>query len=547
MRIAFSWMMVTLVLATAGISWGGDNLLSTNADSWKAAGAGRIQPGAGNVATVHISRVGAAGTPVQASQTTAVASNSFYQLSGRVHAIETSRIKASLLARTQKNGWLFQWEAPQLSSPVDAGQTREFNIRAYMPESAATIETILQVVSGSAEFSDLSLMKVDAQSAPLPDAPKLEFWINMDFNDNVVYAHNLGLTTYGEREIVAFFEHCKKAGVTGVQWRVSLFGQMLYRSKGAATVFPGSMPLDKLSSQEREVAHVMADIDPLAIAVREARKRGIRLYIWMTLSDEGYVHDDIAHYCMPQFLIDNPAAALMDRSGKSNPGTLCYSEPAAREYRLNIVRELLDYDADGLYLCTRTHSTVFGTDTGDDYGFNPAIVAEYKKRYGIDILTQDFDVDKWRAIKAEGVDALLHDIGQLAHARGQKVRLGVAASTLANDAFFGNWGKTPVDWRKYLKEGWIDSILDGQNKVEPFFASREINLFRQVARADQTFYFWAQMVDYAGDRLFTPKELIEQAEFFRILGANGGVYHEALNMEENMSAYLFPIGDYYGR
>ena len=338
---------------------------------------------------------------------------------------------------------------------------------------------------------------------------------------------------------------CKAAGVTGVQWRISAMGQVCYQSKGAATVFPGSMPLDMLPPKEQELARVLKEIDPLEIAVREAKRQGIRLLIWMTLSDEGYKRHSIPNYVFPDFLVRNPHCMLMDRKGNPLPGTICYNEPQALQYRLNIVKELLKYGADGLYLCTRSHSSVFGVDRGDDYGFNPSIVAEYYKRYGVNILKENFDLEKWRAIKSEAYDNLFSEISKLAKSCGQEVRLGVSSVTLTRGAFLGNWGNTPVHWSMFLRKGWIDSIVSGQNMVDPYHASFEINRFREVASPNQKLYFWAQVVSYREDRTYSLEELTRQAEFFVFLGANGAIYHESVNMEGDMGRYLFHMGKFY--
>ena len=97
---------------------------------------------------------------------------------------------------------------------------------------------------------------------------------------------------------------------------------------------------------------------------------------------------------MSEFQRANRHTMLMDRCGRVLPGTMCYNEPEALQYRLAMIRELIGYGADGFYLCTRSHSHQFGSDSGDDYGFNPAVVAEYRRLYGKDIRTEEFDADQ---------------------------------------------------------------------------------------------------------------------------------------------------------
>ena len=533
--------VIIMGLLTMGLA-AAENLLPATGD-WQSSGSGQLTSGVdGNTATLVLKRIGTDGRNFAVTAFSKAREEKFYLMTGKVRALsENAFARASVLGRTGKNQWLFQWVAPGIDK-LKKDRWTSFSIRLFLPQTGGSLETAVEVISGTVEFTDLKLCEVSWKEGRAADAPPLEYWVNMDYNDEVVYS---GGKEYGEAEIMAFFEKCRKAGVTGVQWRVSIMGQMSYRSKGAATTFPGHMPIGDMEPGAQLVARILQKIDPLKIAVREAKKQGIQLYIWMTLSDEGYTNDKIDHYNFPEFLIKNPQCMLMDRKGNVLKGTICYNEPAALKYRLDIVRELLAYGADGLYLCTRSHSSVFGNDRGDDYGFNPAIVKEYKKRYGIDVLKENFDIAKWRAIKSEGYDRLFHEISKLAKASGQKVRLGVSSIALCNNNFGGNWGNTPVDWQKYLKLEWVDSILSGQNKVEPFFASREINRFQEVARPGQKLYFWGQMVDYQGDAVFSPGYLLNQAEFFAFLGANGGVYHEAINLEYDMDKYMLPLGEFY--
>lgn len=531
---------VLLLSLAAALSFAAESLLTAET-VWTGSGSGRIKAAAG---TVTVTRFGTTGKPAQAVAKTPASGDGFYLFSGKVKAVNgPATVKASLLARNEKNAWLFQWFAPGFQTPVAKDEVREFAIRCY-PRTGASFEAGLTVEAGAAEFFDLELREADWKQDRAADAPKFEYWIGMDYGDEVDYRKNLGLTTYREKEIVEFFEKCKAANVTGVHWRVSALGQMTYPSKGAATTYPGRTPVGQLREPMRELAAILKEIDPLAIAVREARKHGIELYIWMTLADEAGKLPDGTVCAKPEFLYENPDCLLMDRQGNHLEGTLAYTEPKARAYRLGIVKELLEYGADGLYFCTRSHSSQFGRDSGDDYGFNPAVVAEYKKRYGVDILTQEFDLEKWRALKAEGFETFLKEAADLIHAKGQKLRFGVASMTLSNGSLFGNWGKTPFHWRDYLQKGWIDSILNGQYHVEPYFASREINRFREAAKPEQKFYFWAQMVIY-GQRVYTYEELETQSKFFAFYGADGGVFHEALNMEEDINKYLFPLGEFY--
>jgi len=517
-------------------------LATPKSEGWKINGTGRADYVEGK--TIRLANDDLSGKAFSISMNSLAEGDGFYIYSGRARLVQQeSRGKISLIGRGDKGQWYNQWFAPEMN--VLDEDWRSFFIRLFAPAGVKSFDILAECGAGSIELCDLQLKRTNWKTGRASNAPKPEYWVNMDYYDNVIMSSNLGLAGYGESAIIDYFKKCRAAGVTGVQWRVSLGGHMLYRTKGAATMFPGPMPPEKLTPEQQLLALTMREIDPLAIAVREAKKQGVRILIWMTLSDEGYTHESISNFWYPDFLIKNPQCMLMNRQGKMLPGTMCYSEPAALEYCLNIVKELLTYGADGLYLCTRSHSGVFGADKGDDYGFNPAIVAEYRKRYGVDILKSDFDTNQWRAIKSEAYDRLFSSVSKMAKKAGQEVRLGVSILTLSRGAFLANWGNTPADWRSWLKNNWIDSVVLGQYMVDVYAASREINLFHGLNLPKKKVYFWAQTVIYGKNGSISDTDLQSQAGGFAFLGADGAVYQESITLEENNGRMLDMLGQFY--
>ena len=447
----------------------------------------------------------------------------------------------SVVARTADNQWIRDWKSPRFSG----GDAQDIAMPLCTNAETAALELTFSVEKGAAEFTAVSLSPTSFLADDGRQLPDMEMWLNMDYLDNVEYCRGMGLENYDEPAIAAYFATCKRRNVTGVLWRVSALGNFVYPTK-AGTIYPYVLDGQELTEGEKRLAGNLERFDPLAVAIREAKRNGVQLYIWMTLSDEAYNDKSRGMTHFSQFQKEHPETIQLNRKGEPLYGTMCYSEPAARQYRLDIIRELIAYDADGLYLCTRSHSFSFGEDKGDEYGFNPAVVKEYKERYGVDILTEDFDVQKWRELKAEGLDQLIREAADLVHAAGQKLMFGVSFWGLS-DSLTGNWGKMPVDVKKYLRNGWVDSVVSGQFHVGPFFASIQRAAFAQAARPGQKLYFWAQIYDYGQKRTHTSQELLEQAAFFRFLGANGAMYHESVNLEERDNPQLLwtPLEQFY--
>ncbi len=65
-------------------------------------------------------------------------------------------------------------------------------------------------------------------------------------------------------------------------------------------------------------------------------------------------------------------------------------------------------------------------DHADQFGFNQPIVDEFCRRYRVDILTQDFDLEAWRALRGEYFTLFLREISDVVHSKGKLLSLGTA-------------------------------------------------------------------------------------------------------------------------
>ena len=534
---------ITALLFLALIACQALEQLPLNLKSWSFVGG----PGATTIkdGTVQLEQKESASKEFIAFSKSAAAGEGYYVLRGQFKGLSDGAAGvASLVGRTDSNGWIRDWRTPLLT----ATDWQDFELRLFVEDNCAFFQLQLEAHQGKVCFRHLTLEKTDPSEGVSTDAPDMEFWINMDFLDDIDYTYNIRhVERYDEKAIAEYFKLCRERGVTGVLWRISALGQMMHHTK-VGVRYP-ALRTCALSKRDLATKSILDEFDPPVAAIREARRNGIKLYLWMTLCDESYTSDENegGQINNSQFLLDNPTCELLDRKGNQLHGTICYNEPAARAYRLAVLKELLDYGADGIYLCNRTHSTVFGVDNDADYGFNPSVVAEYKKRYNVDILTEDYDPEKFKAIKAEGYNQLIKEASEMVHAAGQKLMLGVSFWGVSTGRVGANYGKMSVDIAGYLRNGWIDAIVSGQNNVGPYFAAAEIAAFRQNARPGQKFYYWAQMVDYAGGRVYPVEDLIKQAQFFNFYGANGAMYHESINFEEHDAPekYFKPIAKFY--
>jgi len=106
---------------------------------------------------------------------------------------------------------------------------------------------------------------------------------------------------------------------------------------------------------------------------------------------------------------------------------------------------------DGIYICTRTHSRP--AEFADQFGFNEPIVAEYQRRYGVNIRTEPFSKSRWWDLQGEYLTQLLREIR--AALPGKKIAIAIPRA----DHLGAPYGNMRLDWRTWVEEGLIDALV----------------------------------------------------------------------------------------
>lgn len=299
--------------------------------------------------------------------------------------------------------------------------------------------------------------------------------VGIDYNMSVWYCRD---HFYGEDDIARFFDNIAASGVSTVYWRTSMIGGVTYRSgvqKPAYEVdwgdyFANASDKERGRSFHDRVAQVeklrviLSRYDPPEVAIREARRTGVKLYLWLTCFDDYYP----GHHGV--FAADGVCLAE-DRTGQRRMrGVLSYAWPEARRRRLQEIRELLAYGADGLYICTKSHSQHTEPARAiDTYGYEQPVAEEFQQRYGVDIRSAaDFDREAWHALKGEFFTELIREVRDATRTAGQRLSLGV---------MFGQYhyfraptlGKNHVlrfenQWRTWAADDLVDELIVGNGQ-----------------------------------------------------------------------------------
>jgi hypothetical protein len=110
----------------------------------------------------------------------------------------------------------------------------------------------------------------------------------------------------------------------------------------------------------------------------------------------------------------------------------------------------------GLFVCLRSQSKP--AQHADQFGFNEPVRADYRSKFGRDILREDFDVQAWRDLRGSYLTALLREL----RARGPKVAVGVPRGDILGPPL----GNATLAWQEWVADDLIDALVIDQNSSQ---------------------------------------------------------------------------------
>ena len=222
----------------------------------------------------------------------------------------------------------------------------------------------------------------------------------------------------------------------------------------------------------KKVEDVRSRFDPLKVARQAARDNGQAFLLYMTIYDHGAPSSVLYGGSTPfpwqdRATIAHPEFQAVDRRGNIHHGVLEMAYPEARRLMVERMRAFVEeFEADGVYVCTRTHS--LPALHADQFGFSPPVVAEYRRRYGLDILTDPrFDytspqfapqaeaVAKWRRLRGEYLVQFHRELR--AALPGRIIYTGIPRGRYAGPPY----GNRYLDWESLVRERLIDGLVLG--------------------------------------------------------------------------------------
>jgi hypothetical protein len=343
----------------------------------------------------------------------------------------------------------------------------------------------------------------------------LEFTMAVDYFDLIWQSEELFL----EEQINRFLGECAERGISKVQWRLSGCGNLLYHTQTPDRYgnkpFPADVPAPYANLHKpiyEKCCKVMEKIDPLEVAVRIARKHGLKIHPWLTLFDDyGYGLN------ISSLVHEHPEYCWKSKNGNDHYlGVLSYVYPEVRKFRMRQIEEILRYGADGLYLSNRSHSRPAeyhrkirkfmdeNTDkpysewikanqsfirkvqgnAQEQYGFDPPAVEAFREKYGV---STDENPDTWWRFRGSYFTSFLKEVSEKVKQENQQLGFGLRYDPDCPHFVYGN---RFFNWKTMSSGQILDEIHYNFPEVDnPDYQS----LFPEIETSEAKRFGWVWM------------------------------------------------------
>jgi hypothetical protein len=290
---------------------------------------------------------------------------------------------------------------------------------------------------------------------------------------------------WGPEGVHHMLDACKKCGWNRVLWRVFDAGRANYKSKllraDAAPekssfwnpetdeekalvkrIFPGVTEERRNEIIAKFESIDYTKFDSFAEAIRYGHKIGLQIHAWASINE-----DDHGWGWRSEFAIKHPEFAWKKRNGKMYHSQMSFSYPEVREYKLELLKELLNYDLDGIFLDWIRTGDVRDNPQNDpegvaDYGYEKPNTEKFRERFGKEATSVPRDDDAWVRLRAEPQTEFMRAASRLI--RKRKIPLSVMVGHPwhyrgLQEKIDGNLRGLLLDVNTWAREGLMDSAI----------------------------------------------------------------------------------------
>ncbi len=365
-----------------------------------------------------------------------------------------------------------------------------FEFSLYSP-TMVTRRSFLQAAAGA-----LAMPALAQTSRPADD--KIILNVPLTHSDWMLHP---GLQ-WGEAGVRHMLDACKACGWSNVLWRVFDAGQATYSSKllrpgdhadkdnifdpqtdeGHAAVkklLPNLTPEQSADNLKRLEAMDYGTFDSFACAIDYGHKIGLKIHAWATINE-----DDHGWGWQSEFSKAHPEFRWRRRDGSFYKSQLSFAFEEVRAYKLGLIRELLAYPIDGLFLdWIRTGDIRDNPQTDADGVANSGYEMPNIAKMGIDPRETPNNNETWIRTRAEPQTIFMREVRKLV--RGTKnIPIAVMVGHPwhyrgTGDKIAGNLRGLLLDVKTWADEGLMDSAVaagyyrDGGNAPMAYKALRD--------------------------------------------------------------------------
>ena len=269
--------------------------------------------------------------------------------------------------------------------------------------------------------------------------------------------------------------------------------------------------------------------DPAMVFVDECRKLKLKSCFWVDL----YEGDAL------EFWDKNAHLTAQGRNGAPRLyGCRCYAEPEVRKYSLDLLdRYIEQYRPDVIFFCTKSLHFLHPAKKKSrnyDTGYNPPVVDEFKKRYGVNILTEAFDYYRFAVLRGEFLLTFLQEAHRKLKANGIEQQVGLPLS-----GFLDALGPGLIlDWRQVVDRNAADGIVMPNSRKEYYvFYSEEgqrkyWEILAECMKKKVKFYNYLiyshshDLIKLRQSREATIAYIAKQMVYLKEMGGDGVVLHD---------------------
>ena len=243
-------------------------------------------------------------------------------------------------------------------------------------------------------------------------------------------------------DIRTIMRNCRQLGFNTVLWQVRGNGTTAYPSR--------------IEPWSKEFEHRHPGFDPLAVAVDEAHKQGLRIEAWVNVLPAW--RGPKPPPMKSQLYHARPEWFMYDADGRRQPLDKFYAIlnpclPEVRRYLVSVFREIVtNYNVDGLHLDYVRYAWETTPQAKQRYPRDAATLELYRRETG---RRPDDDTRAWDRWRADQLTALVASIREMLD-RERPHAVLTAAVTPDPAAAYARYHQSGADW---LARGLLDAVM----------------------------------------------------------------------------------------